>query len=73
MTHTAERVREAGNERGWSAASYADAYGGDPMEGVGNHVYSDAPGFRDAFREGIERFKSGQNSNGTTDYDDEWC
>ncbi len=74
MTHTAEGIREAGLNRGWNAANYANAYGGDPMEGVDDHVYSGAPGFRDAFRKGIERFKNGQNPNGTTDYDDDdWC
>ncbi len=73
MTHAAESIREAGLNSGWNAANYANAYAGDPMEGVDDHVYSGAPGFREAFREGIERFGNGQNPDGTTDHDDDWC
>lgn len=60
MTYTAEEIRNAGLERGWDAAAYAEAYGGDPMEGVGEHCYSNAEGFADAFREGIEQYSDNE-------------
>jgi hypothetical protein len=58
MAYTAREIRDAGLERGWNAAAYAEAYGGNPMEGVGEHCYSNADGFADAFREGIEQYEN---------------
>ncbi|WP_394360716.1 hypothetical protein [Amycolatopsis sp. SB7-3] len=64
-----KEVREAvylvGLDRGWDAANFAEAYGGDPESGIGNHVDSRTEGFADGFRKGIERFQNGQFADGT--------
>ncbi|MFE0021924.1 hypothetical protein [Amycolatopsis sp. NPDC059021] len=59
-----DAVYNVGLERGWDAANYAEAYGGDPEEGIDNHVDSKTDGFKDGFREGIARFQRGEFPDG---------
>ncbi|MER7009927.1 hypothetical protein ABT324_00665 [Saccharopolyspora sp. NPDC000359] len=55
----------AGVDRGWDAANYAEAYGGNPMDGIGAHSYS-GPDFEAGYREGIDRFQRSQWADGTS-------
>lgn len=60
-----EAVYRVGIDKGWDAANFAEAYGGDPESGMDAHADSKTDGFADGYREGIKRFRGGLFPDGT--------